>query len=205
MKLFKSEKLESINNKITEINGRQAAIQAELADLYEEQKEVIEGYAIGMKSEHEVDKMEDKIEAKKKEIVALDELKSKIKTVKRQAVTESLPFVKEARQKRVQAIQKEYDAKVKKVHEARFAFLQELSELGAIRSKVGSLNSDYNQDLIELGMNPETYGAALNETVVISAGITADKDSLGVKESVQKRIYNGESNLLNGYNVGGEK
>lgn len=200
MKLFKNEKVDTVNEKINEIEAKQSAIQNELSELNEALQTVIEGFAIGVNSDYEVDQAKAVVEAKAKEIEALETLKGQIQAVKRKVATDAIPLIKEMRQKKIQEVQAEYDKAVQDVHKARFEFMSKLAHVGTLKAKINPANIEVNQALVEVGLQPETYGETIQERIVVPNGYTSEIDALGFKEATLKRIYNGEKALLDAFN-----
>ncbi len=189
--MFKDEKLTKVNERLQELEARKESLQNEVNEILEAVENSIESYALGEVDDKDVEKVKALLESKTKEIEDVDEMIAKIKAVRKSVVVETIPFVKEARQKKVANIQKEYNEKTKEVIEARNEFLRKLAELGTIKDKVGEANAEFNAVMVEMGEQPSVYGAALNEVPVISGGYTLAKDCLGVEESVQKEAYKG--------------
>jgi DNA repair exonuclease SbcCD ATPase subunit len=189
MKLFENEKLTKVNERIKELEDKKAALQSEMNEILEAIEKTIESYALGDVDEQDVEKAKELLEVKTNEIKEIDELIQRVKAVRKSVALESVPFVKEARAKKVEAIQKRYDEQATKVIEARNAFLRELAELGRVAKEVGSVNAEFNNVMRELGEQPARFGAAINERTIISGGWTREEDCLGVEENLQKQVY----------------
>lgn len=189
--MFKNEKLTKVNERLSELEAKKETLQNEVNEILEVVESSIEAYALGEVEEKDVEKVKALLEAKTKEIEEIEEMIAKVKVVRESVVVETIPFVKEARQKKIEKIQKEYDDKAKEVIEARNEFLRKLAELGTIKNKIGEANNEYNAIMIGMGEKPSIYGSAINEITLISGGYTLEKDCLGVEEIVQKQIYAG--------------
>jgi DNA repair exonuclease SbcCD ATPase subunit len=190
MKLFENEKLSKVNERLKELEAKKEAVQSEVNEIIEALSETDKRYSFGEIDLKDVKKAEQLLQAKTKEIADLEEMIQRVKGVRKSVAIESVPFVKEARAKKIEAIQKNYDSKVSEVITARNEFLKHLAELGRIAKEVGGVNSEFNSIMVELGENPSVYGSAINEKPVISGGYTAAEVCLGVEENIQKQIYN---------------
>ncbi|MGX6441864.1 hypothetical protein ACWM35_01355 [Neobacillus sp. K501] len=189
MKLFENEKFTKVNERIKELESKKAAVQGEINEILTAVEKSIEAYALGEVDEKDVKKAEQLLQEKTKEIADLEEMIQRVKGVRKSVAIESVPFVKEARKKKVEAIQKKYDSKIPEVIAARNEFLKQLAELGRIAKEVGGVNSEFNSIMVELGEKPSVYGSAIDERAVISGGWTLEKDCLGVEENLQLRVY----------------
>ena len=130
MKLLENEKLTKVNERLSELEAKKETIQSEINEILQAVEDSVQAYAMGEVSEEDVQKVEDLLQAKTDEIKKIDEMIQRVKGVRKAVALESIPFVKEARAKKVEAIQKEYDKKVTEVIKARNEFLRKLAELG---------------------------------------------------------------------------
>lgn len=188
-RLFKNERLDKVNEKIEEATLKAEKLQSEIDEINLALTQTFELYAVGDIDEADVQAAEKLLHEKKTKLASTIEMIGKLKAVRKPIAVESIPFVKEARAKKTEAIQKKYDDQVKNVHKARAAFLEELAALGRIKSEVSSINVEYNDLMVEMGESPTVYGAAINETAVISGGFTSPHKALGVDEITQKQTY----------------
>ncbi|MGG3556271.1 hypothetical protein ABES23_06155 [Peribacillus frigoritolerans] len=189
---MKNEKLSKVNERLNELEAKKDNLQSEVNEILQAVEDSVQAYAMKDVDEATVEKAKSILDAKTKEIKETEEMIQRVKGVRKSVVLESIPFIKSDREKKVEAIQKRYDAKVSEVIEARNSFLRKMAELGSIRNEVGSANNEFNAVMIELGESPSIYGAALNEVKTFSPkGFTSEADCLGVKERVQTQAYSG--------------
>lgn len=151
MKLFNNEKLSKVNERISELESKREALQGEVNEILQAVSDSIEAYAKMEVDEATVQKAKEILEAKTKEIGELDEMISRVKGVRKSVALESIPFVKEARSKRVEAINKEsFEAEIELKKAIAEVFLCH-NKISKIRSKASNLNNSYEGTLTELG------------------------------------------------------
>lgn len=190
LKLFKNERLTKVNKRVVELESNIEKIQGEIDEILQTLADNQEAFALGEISEKDLQKIEEILKEKKAEIERNSELIQQVKDVRKKVAFESIPFVKEAREKKVASLQKEYDKKVKEVHEARNEFIRQLAELGRINNMTNDVTEEYRIAMNKLGeKQPSLWGGAINEITVISRGWTQESKCLGVEESRQKQIY----------------
>ncbi|AQX56043.1 hypothetical protein [Priestia flexa] len=192
MSLFKNEKLEKVNEQLTKLESKRNDIVKSIEEMEAALEQTVELFALGEISQKDIEEAHDFLKVRRQELADVERMIAKVSQVRKKVAIETIPFVKEQRRKKVEAIQKKYDLKISKVIEAKNAFLRELAELGTIRNEVGSANNEFNDVMIEIGENPSQYGEVLNERKVFSPqGFTSEADCLGIKEDVQKQAYSG--------------
>lgn len=191
MGLFENEKLDNVNKKIEEIQAEIETLQAKVEEGNQAFSELYEKFILDEVKESELKKAEKAVEKDTAELLTLTNMLEKLKALKKKVLVESVPFVKEAKAKKLAKIQAEYDAKIEEVHAAREAFTEKLSEIGRIKNKVHSIDFEYNEVMEEADEKVSFYGSAINERVVIPAGYTSTADALGISEAQQKQYYGG--------------
>lgn len=191
MALFENEKLTKINERITELNEKREKLQGEIDEILEAVSQSVEAYAMGEVDEETVEKAKAALDEKTKEVEQIDEMLERVKGVRKSVAMESVPFVKEARLKKVEKLQKEYDKKVIEVREARNAFIRKMAELGAIDSKVGDANHEYNSIMRDMDAKTDDYGKSIHKAPVVSGGYTVEAECIGVSEATQNEAAAG--------------
>jgi len=186
------KELETIKNKIKELEDKKQTLSKELAELSQAIEDSFEDLLLGKVDEATIDAAKEKYEALSEKIKKTDEYLQRAKVVRKKlAVEKVIPFAKENRKKKLEEIQQRYDNQAEAVRKARNAFLQELAKLGKIKNEVGGINAEMNSILVDLGEKTETYGATIQEKPVISGGWTDVADCLGIEELTQKQVYSG--------------
>ncbi|MEG8975389.1 hypothetical protein U8Y98_01585 [Priestia megaterium] len=187
------KEIETIKSKIVELEAKNEELSAELEELSKAIESSVEDLLLGKVDEKTIDKAKEFYEAKTAELKKNEEYIQRAKAVRKKlAVEKFVPFAKENRKKRTKQVQDKYEEQAEVVLQAKKAFLQELAKLGQIKREVGSVNSEYNQTLKDMGEQPSVYGVAINEKPVFSPeGWTHEQDCLGVQELVQQRVYAG--------------
>lgn len=191
--MFKNEKVDKINEQMKKLEDKKTEIEKAISDMETALDQTVELYALGEITDKDVEEAHDFLKARRAELLDVERMIQRVASVRRKAAIESLPFVKDAKAKKLEKIQSEYDKKVESVFTARNEFLKELAELGQIKSKVNSVNNEFNDIMTELGETPSIYGGVINERKLYSPeGFTNEADCLGIKEERQKRAYSGE-------------
>ncbi|MED3624678.1 hypothetical protein P4482_15220 [Neobacillus thermocopriae] len=199
MKLFENDKLTKVNQRIKELEDKKAAVQGEMKKILEAIEKTIESYAVGDVDEKDVEKAKELLEAKKNEIKEIDELIQRVKAVRKSVVVESVPLVREWRQKQVETIQSEINKAVQEALKARENYVHALAKIGQAAKKIDAPNAKYNAIMREIGereindgvnfppIYPEQimiglYGSTIEESTAI--GLSKETQEAAVKKGI---------------------
>ncbi|CAI9391344.1 hypothetical protein ACTNDN_18990 [Niallia sp. HCP3S3_B10] len=199
MILFENEKLTKVNERIKELEDKKAAVQSEMNEILEAIEKTIESYALGDVDEQDVEKAKELLEAKKNEIKEIDELIQRVKAVRKSVVMDSVPLVREWRQKQVETVQAEVNKAVQEALKAREIYVKSLAKIGQAAKKIDTANDDYNAIMRELGereiqggvnipsIYPEQimiglYGSTIEESTAI--GLSKETQEAAVKKGI---------------------
>ncbi|WP_152910815.1 MULTISPECIES: hypothetical protein [unclassified Bacillus (in: firmicutes)] len=168
-------------------------------EILEAIEKTIESYALGDVDEQDVEKAKELLEAKKNEIKEIDELIQRVKAVRKSVVMDSVPLVREWRQKQVETVQAEVNKAVQEALKAREIYVKSLAKIGQAAKKIDTANDDYNAIMRELGereiqggvnipsIYPEQimiglYGSTIEESTAI--GLSKETQEAAVKKGI---------------------
>lgn len=183
--------LEAVKRKIAELETKKTELERQVSEITQAIENSIEDLLIGRVSEEDVENVKELLSEKQKELAETTELLQRAYAIKRKlAVEKFVPFAKERRKKKIEAIQERYDEQVQNVISARKKFLKELSELGRIKNEVSSVNGEFDATMYDLGEKPSIYGLNINERKIHSPmDYTKEELCIGLKVETQEQVY----------------
>jgi chromosome segregation ATPase len=186
------KEIETIKNKIVELESKKEALSAELQGLSQAINDSFEDLLLGKVEEKTIDQAKEKFESLSAEVQKTDEYIQRAKSVRKKLAFEKvIPFAKDKRQKAAAEIQSRYNDQIKAVHEARAAFLEQLAALGKIRNEVGGVNAEYSSLIADMGETSSPYGISIQERPIVSGGWSKPSETLGLDEATQRQAYSG--------------
>ncbi|MEK4406676.1 hypothetical protein MKZ26_20130 [Sporosarcina sp. FSL K6-6792] len=161
MKLFENEKLTKVNERIKEIVVKRDALNGEITIILQAIEDSVQAYAMGDVDEETVKKVEDLLRDKSFEVKQLDEMLQRVKGVRKTIAFDSIPLVRQARVKKVEAVDNEWNEVERRMKKAQAEVFLCYHELSKIKGKANSLMRSYDGLMLELGndnRNDRTQG-----------------------------------------------
>lgn len=157
-RLIENERLNKVNEKIEEATVKAEKLQVEIDKIELALAETFAQYAVGDIDEKEIKAAEKLLHEKKIELATTIGMIQKLKAVRKPIALETIPLVRKTRQKKIDAIDAEWDAKVKKLKNAQAELLLCLEDLSKTRRKANSIAGEFADIVRELDPNGNHTG-----------------------------------------------
>jgi DNA repair exonuclease SbcCD ATPase subunit len=149
--MFKNEKVEKVNEQLTKLETKRDEIVKTIAEMEAALDKTVELFALGEINEKDIEEAHEFLKERRAELADVERMIAKVASVKNKVKIESVPMVREWRNKQVESVQAEVDKAVKEALEAREFYVKKLAAIGQAANKIGTANAEYNALMRELG------------------------------------------------------
>src|SRR5699024_4766736 len=157
MNLFKNEKLDTVNERLTKLKAKRVEIQKSIEEMESALEQTVELFATGKVSEKDIEEAHECLKERRQELADVEQMIAKVESVKKKIAVETIPLVREWRKKRMNFVQKEVDKAVKEAQEARKNYVQKMAAVNKAWCKTDPITSEYNRLMRELGGREDFY------------------------------------------------
>src|SRR5690625_376509 len=157
MSLFKSEKLDKVNEQLSKLKSKRDEIQKSIEEMESALEQTVELYAVGQISDKDIEEAHDFLKERRQELADVEQMIVKVEAVKKKIAVEVIPLVREWRKKRFDSVQQEVDKAVKEAQEARKFYVQKLAAVNKAWAKTDPITTEYNRLMRELGGREDYY------------------------------------------------
>lgn len=193
MALFKNEKVEKVNEQLSKLQAKKKGIETTISDMELALEQTTELYAMGEIGEKDINEALEFLKERRAELADIERMLAKVASVKNKVKVESLPMIREWRNKQIASVQVEVDKAVTEALEAREAYVKKLAAVGQAAKKIDPTTSQYNDLMRELGER-EDSGSRIGiphvfpETTVVGLHIATFEEvkSIGLSKKTQE-------------------
>lgn len=148
--MFRNEKVEKIKEQLEKLSTKKGEIEKVISDMEEALNQTVELYATGKVGVKDIEEANGFLKERHQELADVERMIERVESVKNKVQVESIPLVKVARQKKIDAIDKEWETKNKELKRKQAEVLLCLNDLSKIRHKAKSITKGYVELMNEL-------------------------------------------------------
>ncbi|MFC4022706.1 hypothetical protein ACFOUV_02600 [Oceanobacillus longus] len=190
--MFKNEKVDKINERLQTLEAKREEIANTIGEMETALEQTVEMFALGQIEEKDINEAHDFLKERRAELSDIERMVARVESVRSKVKVESVPLVREWRNKQAEAVQKDVDKAVKEALAAREAFVKALAKVGQAQSKINAPNAEYNDLMESLGERktsvqinvPSVYPETI--TVGLYASEVKEDTAIGLSKATQE-------------------